>query len=293
MIDKLINASNKTGNIFCFGLDPVLSDIPEQKTTVEATITDFMINILDEIKKSGNIPAAFKPNLGFYLKNDKPYLNDFSGSKALVNILQYLQSEFDEIPIILDFKTADIGKSSAQYAKFAFNSYAEKKIDAVTVHPYMGFDSVEPYLKEGFCYILTRTSNPGAKDFQNLFINNNSSDKITLYKHLTDTIIKDWNNKHKNMIGMVVGATNPDELLDIIKFCNQNNAEIPLLIPGIGTQGGSLKDLMQILNGNCKNKNIHRINASSSVLYAYKKTNDKLAYAKLAVEEIYNITSQM
>lgn len=119
---------------------------------------------------AGLVPAAFKPNLGYYQCLDHPRDEDFSGSSALADVLDMLESFFPGIPVILDSKRGDIARSSMNYAKEAFEAWQS---DAVTVAPYMGSDSVEPFIsfpEKGGAYLLNRTSNPGGRDLQNLLV---------------------------------------------------------------------------------------------------------------------------
>ena len=269
------------------GIDPDLAQIPIDNDNVEKKITTFFLEILKEAKANNLTPTAFKPNLGFFLKQDLPYKNDFPGSKSLINVFKYLKSEYPDIPVILDFKTGDIGNSSAQYASYAFHNFGEKHVDAVTVHPYMGSDSIEPYLKEGFCYCLTRTSNAGSKEIQNLIV-----DGSPLYIKIVH-LVNNWISKYPNKLGMVVGATNPDEMRNILKLTKDLKRDIPLLIPGVGSQGGSLSETLDIISNSGVVKEIHRINASSSVLYAYKKSGNKKDFAKLACEEMASLCNEM
>jgi len=173
-----------------------------------------------------------------------------------------------------DGKRGDIGNTAEQYAKSLFNDFG---FDSATINPYMGFDSVEPFLKnpEKGAFLLALTSNPGSKDFQRLKVNGKP-----LYEKVVRTA-KKW-NKNQN-IGLVVGATHSRELKMIRKIV----PDIPLLIPGIGKQGGDLKSVIR--NGCDKNGQLAVINASRSIIYASSGRNfadAARAEAKKMVEEI-------
>jgi orotidine-5'-phosphate decarboxylase len=160
------------------GLDPVLETLPERyKSSMSVAsmngIVSFFEEIFNEMKTQNVLPAAFKPNQGFYIKHNKPRDHRFEGSIALGCMMDMIQEFFPGIPVILDYKRGDIAKSSANYAAEGFECW---KADGVTVFPYMGTDSVEPFAK--YCndeqgkgvYVLNRTSNSGAKDLQNLCV---------------------------------------------------------------------------------------------------------------------------
>jgi len=252
-IEKLKNSSERTGNFACFGLDPIFE--------VER-ILPYFEKLFKLMKKQSLVPAAFKPNIGYYSVLDKPREGNFQGSIVLGKVLDLLESEFPEIPVILDSKRGDISRSSLNYSKEAFDCW---KTDAVTISPFMGIDSISPFLIENKCaYVLNRTSNSGGKDFQNLII----EDKNTLYEHVSKKIIE-WNKGSTNSsLGAVAGATNMNELAKISgQFATEN---VPLLIPGVGSQGGSASDVRKILQDQGYPLYLARVNSSSKLTHPWK-----------------------
>ena len=145
-IDILRSSAKETGNTVCMGLDPVLSALPDEEKGNKERITSFFSQLFRRMRLEGSVPAAFKPNIGYYSSLDNPRAGDFSGSEALADVLDMIESFFPGIPVILDSKRADIARSSANYAKEAFECW---KADAVTISPYMGIDSVVPFCYEG------------------------------------------------------------------------------------------------------------------------------------------------
>ena len=138
-IDRLRESAKEAGNIVCMGLDPVLSVLPESEAPVRERIGSYFSELFRRMRLEGISPSAFKPNIGYYQSLDDPRSEDFSGSLALVDVLELLETYFPSIPVILDSKRGDIAKSSENYAREAFDCW---KADAVTVSPYMGSDSV-------------------------------------------------------------------------------------------------------------------------------------------------------
>ncbi len=208
--DKLLAASRRNNSLLCVGLDPDVSLMSK------VGLLEFNKAIVDA---TADLVCAYKPNLAFY------EALGIDGLKVLQKTIEHIPTN---IPIIGDGKRGDIGNTAKAYAKALFVTFG---FDAATVSPYLGFDSVEPFIeyKHKGVFILCRTSNPGAVDFQNLV----NAQGIPLYEAVARKA-KEW-NIHGN-IGLVVGATYPDELKAIRKLC----PEMPLLIPGIGAQGGDL-----------------------------------------------------
>jgi len=208
--DKLLAASRRNNSLLCVGLDPDPELVPK-------------INFLEFnkaiIEATADLVCAYKPNLAFY------EALGIDGLKLLQDTIEHIPGH---IPIIGDGKRGDIGNTAKAYAKALFVSFG---FDAATVNPYLGFDSVEPFIgyKDKGVFILCRTSNPGAVDFQSLV----DAQDVPLYETVARKA-KEW-DVHGN-IGLVMGATYPEELKQIRSLC----PEMPLLIPGIGAQGGSL-----------------------------------------------------
>ena len=266
-IDILKNSALEAGNIVCMGLDPILSTLPWEEKGTRERIADYFAIIFRRMRLEGSIPAAFKPNIGYYSSLDNPREGDFSGSLALVDVLDLLETYFPGIPVILDSKRGDIARSSGNYATEAFDCW---KADAVTVSPYMGTDSVMPFAYENKgIYVLDRTSNPGAKDLQGLSTMD-KFDEHELYPLYIATAHKivDWASEHKG-IGAVVGATSPDELEEIAAY--YAGKDIPMLIPGVGSQGGSAGEVISRMKRAGYSLELARINSSSGLTHPWKK----------------------
>ena len=221
--DRLEQRIAKCGNPVCMGMDPVLKLIPLEGTP-EDRIKRFYSDILECCLKRNVTPAVVKPNSAYY--------ECVSVQSMLV--LQQLIADYRSagIPVILDAKRGDIGKSSAAYANAAYDVY---RADAVTVSPWMGTDSVGPFIRENSengAYVLLRTSNKGAHDFQDLQIR----DAAQAFYSVADKIVE-W-DKGQGYLGAVVGATHPAELEQITAYTVANKHEIPFLIPGV--PGGPL-----------------------------------------------------
>jgi orotidine-5'-phosphate decarboxylase len=270
-VDMLRQRAEEVGNIACVGLDPVLARIPIKDINIESRIFTFWTDLLFRMKAEGVMPAAVKPNEGWY----EQYGTE--GLHALKMVIEISQQ--NGIPVILDAKRGDIGKSSAAYAAAGFDV---NRADAMTVHPYMGKDSIAPFLANGKgVYILTRTSNPGARDIQDLVVQGGKP----VYWHVAKKICTDW---YAPGIGSVIGATYPDELRELSTLFVESGKDIPILIPGVGDQGGSAKDVMRILRETGNDPRLHRINSSSGITYAYekRKTDD---YAGAAVQALKDL----
>jgi orotidine-5'-phosphate decarboxylase len=208
--DKLLAASRRNKSLLCVGLDPDPELMPK------VGLLEFNKAIIDT---TADLVCAYKPNLAFY------EALGIGGLEVLQKTIEYIP---DHIPIIGDGKRGDIGNTARAYAKALFVTFG---FDAATVSPYLGLDSVEPFIEynEKGIFILCRTSNPGAVDFQSLV----DARGKPLYEVVAQKA-KEW-NVHGN-IGLVVGATYIEELKAIRQLC----PEMPLLIPGIGAQGGDL-----------------------------------------------------
>ncbi len=266
-IDLLRESAKNSGNIVCIGLDPVLSVLPESEEPTRARLSAYFAEIFHRMRLEGISPAAFKPNIGYYSSLDNPREEDFQGSLALADILDLLENFFPGVPVILDSKRGDIARSSGNYAKEAFDCW---KTDAVTVSPYMGTDSVMPFAYEGKgIYVLNRTSNPGAVDLQNI-VTMDAVDEKDLYPMYIAVAhrIAYWATEHSG-IGAVVGATSMKELGEIASY--YAGKDIPMLIPGVGSQGGSAADVIAALKSSGYDLSLARINSSSGLTHPWKK----------------------
>lgn len=271
--ELLKKSADKSGNIACMGLDPVLDKIPEGPGLPGERIYSFYENILNCAVKRKIYPSAVKPNYAFYAQYG------IGGIETLKKIIDIYRRE--GIPVILDVKRGDIGSTAAAYAREAFDFF---EADAVTLAPYMGYDSIGPFVDrkpEGGFYVLTKTSNQSSSEFQDLEVSG-----TPLYMKTAEKIIE-WNRPG---IGSVVGATYPEQLRKISSLFAGAGREIPLLIPGVGSQGGDIKEVMDILRdaGSVK---IHRINSSSAINYAYLNSPGR-DYAEAAIDELEKFNSQ-
>jgi orotidine-5'-phosphate decarboxylase len=253
-IDKLLDASRKNKSWLCIGLDPDPELMPEldvlqfNKAIIEAT---------------SDLVCAYKPNLAFY---------EALGTEGLAILEKTIKCIPGNIPVIGDAKPGDIGNTAKAYARALFSVL---DFDAATVNPYLGFDSIEPFInyRDKGVFILCRTSNKGAADFQDLL-----TDGLPLYEAVARKA-REWNT-HGN-IGLVVGATYPEELKKVRSIC----PGMPLLIPGIGAQGGDLASAVGCGVDARGEKAI--INVSRQILYASKE-KDFARAARNVAEKIRN-----
>jgi len=239
-IDKLTNATRKNNSLLCVGLDPDPKLMPDG-----ISVFDFNKAIIDA---TSHLVCAYKPNFAFYeaLGNE--------GLDALKRTVEYMP---EDIPVIADAKRGDIGNTARAYAKAIFTYF---DFDAATVNPYLGFDSVEPFIDypDKGVFILCRTSNASAIDFQSLRCETEAGPHLLF--ELVAIKASQW-NIHGN-IGLVVGATYPEEL----SLIRKNHPDMPLLIPGIGAQGGDLATTVRYGVDARGEKAI--INSSRQIIYA-------------------------
>ena len=245
---ELVAQIKKKKSFLCIGLDVDLEKIPSHLLNNEDPIFAFNKAIIDA---THHFCVAYKPNTAFY----EAY--GLKGWKSLEKTINYLNETYPEIFTIADAKRGDIGNTSAMYAKAFFEDLA---FDSVTVAPYMGKDSIEPFLafKDKHTIMLALTSNEGAFDFQTKKI-----DAKEVYKHVLETS-KDWKNSENLMY--VVGATKAEYFKEIRKIVPNSF----LLVPGVGAQGGSLQDVCKY--GLTKNIGL-LINSSRGIIYASKGLN--------------------
>ena len=244
---KLLKAANKNKSWLCIGLDPDSNKLPEGITKDVDGIEKFLKAIIDA---TNDLVCAYKPNSAFYEQFGA------EGMTLLRNIIEYVP---DNIPVILDAKRGDIGNTSRMYAISAFEHL---KADALTVNPYMGYDCVKPFLdyKDKGVIILCLTSNLSSADFQKLTTESNKNSSKYIYEHVVDKAVS-WNTNGN--VGLVIGATSPSELSSIRGTVGD---DIPILIPGVGAQGGDLEKSLKA--GSNKAGQLAIINVSRSVLYA-------------------------
>lgn len=257
--EQLVSEIKRKNSFLCIGLDVDPDKIPPFLSKEEDPIFAFNKAIIDA---THSYAVAYKPNIAFY------EAQGLKGWKSLEKTIAYLNENHPEIFTIADAKRGDIGNTSTMYAKTFFETL---NFDSVTVAPYMGRDSVEPFLhfENKFTILLALTSNPGATDFQTV-----KSGEEELFKNVLKTS-KTWKNSERLMY--VVGATQAEALGEIRKIIPDSF----LLVPGVGAQGGSLEDV-------CKfgmNKNIGLlVNSSRGIIYASQKEDFAVAAAEKAKE---------
>ncbi len=278
-------SSLKVKNCACMGLDVKWDVLPNRSGDLYEDVVKFFDELFNAMVKHNLSPSAFKPNVGYYHSLDTPRDGVFDGSRALSTIFEMVNSLFPTIPIIFDSKRGDISTSSANYAQEAFDAW---KADSVTVSPYMGSDSVLPFLEGSHAhkgiYILNRTSNPGGKDLQQLVVLDNVDEQETypLYMAVSHKIAH-WAKKNKN-IGAVVGATHLQELQEIAHY--YAHQEIPLLIPGVGSQGASAKMTLTTLIEAGYPLHLARINSSSALTHPWKISPAPSSWLELCISNI-------
>jgi len=242
-IDKLAAATSRHDSLLCVGLDPDIAKFPAELQAKSDAIFTFCKAIIDA---TAGLACAFKPQIAYFAA--------LAAEDQLQSLCDYLRESYPHIPIVLDAKRGDIGATAEQYAREAFERYGA---DAVTVNPYMGFDSVAPYMewKDRSAIVLCRTSNPGGSDLQ--FMN---VDGVPLYQHVARMVAEKWNRN--GQCGLVVGATFPQELAAVRSIVG----DMPLLVPGIGAQGGDIQATVQA--GRTASGGGMMINSSRAILYA-------------------------
>lgn len=253
-IDKLTAAWRRNDSLLCVGLDPDVARFPAHLRDAPDGIVEFCKAIIDA---TADLACAFKPQIAYFAA--------LGAEGQLEAICRYLGERYPHIPLILDAKRGDIGATAHQYAREAFDRYGA---DAVTVNPYMGFDSVEPYMewKERGVIVLCRTSNAGGSDLQFLDVGGQP-----LYQHVARLVAEKWNKN--GQCALVVGATFPDELAQVRSIVG----DMPLLVPGIGAQGGDIEATVR--SGRTAAGMGMMINSSRAILYAQPQGGEDFAAA--------------
>lgn len=268
-IDKLKQKWDE-GKFVCVGLDSDYELLPAsvKNHSKEESIFKFNKGIIDA---TADLVLAYKPQVAHYEEAG------LGGWSALSQTINYLKEKYPDIPVILDAKRADIDSTNKYYAKAIFDNLG---FDAVTVNPYLGKESLEPFLKyvDKGVIILVRTSNPGASEFQDLKVD--SSGK-PLYQVIAEHIAKEWNTNSN--CGVVVGATYPEEL----KVVRQIIGDMPILIPGVGAQGGSVEDIVKV--GLSSKGDGIIISSTRAIIYASKEAD----FAEAARRETQKLHDQI
>lgn len=264
---RLLEQTRKRGNTLCVGLDPVPEKLPPGDGRPADRIRRFYADLLEAMSRRGMLPAAVKPNSAYF---------EAQGIDSL-EALRQLTGEYRDagILVILDAKRGDISASSGAYAEAAFHTFAA---DAVTVAPYMGEDSIRPFrdaARGQGVYVLVRTSNPGARDFQELTVDLGQGRRMPLYRVVAEKISEWDRGARSGTLGAVVGATAPGELESLVAFWRAAGEEIPMLIPGISVggigQGGAIGEVLRAIRNGGGDTGLHLLNSSSGVNYAYKR----------------------
>ena len=250
-LEQLQGAERQNGSLLCVGLDPEPSKFPVGLKGDASKIYDFCAQIVDA---TADLAISFKPQIAYFAAH--------RAEDQLEKLMEHMRRNAPHVPVILDAKRGDIGSTAEQYAKEAFERYGA---DAVTLSPFMGFDSVQPYLQyhgKG-AFLLCRTSNPGGDDLQNQRLASVEGQPL-LYEHVAKLAQGPWNLN--GQLGLVVGATYPAEIERVRSLA----PTLPLLIPGVGAQGGdavaTIKAGYRQSNGATTGAVI--VNSSRAILYA-------------------------
>ena len=259
-LEQLQGAERQHGSLLCVGLDPDPSKLPAGMKGDASKIYDFCAQIVDA---TADLAIAFKPQIAYFAAH--------RAEAQLEKLMEHMRRNAPHVPVILDAKRGDIGSTAEQYAKEAFERYGA---DAVTLSPFMGFDSVQPYLKyhgKG-AFLLCRTSNPGGDDLQNQRLASIEGQPL-LYEHVAKLAQGPWNSN--GQLGLVVGATYPAEIERVRSLA----PTLPLLIPGVGAQGG---DAVATIKAGYRQSNgvtTSAVIVSSSRAILYASSGDDFAQA--------------
>lgn len=242
-VDRLQQAWARQDTLLCVGLDPDPAKLPKHLAGVSHPIFEFGRAIVDA---TADLVCAFKPQIAYYAAA--------RAEDQLEMTIAHIRQHHPAIPVILDAKRGDVGSTAEMYAREAFQRY---QADAVTVNPYLGFDSLQPFLDyaDKGVIVLCRTSNPGARDVQDI-----ASGGKKLYQLIAEKAARDWNGKANVLL--VVGATYPEELGEIRAIVG----DMPILVPGVGAQGGDVAAVLA--NGATADGAGLIISSSRAVLYA-------------------------
>jgi orotidine-5'-phosphate decarboxylase len=259
-INKLSAAWAANDSLLCVGLDPDMDKLPAQFKGTPDGIYQFCREIIDA---TADLACSFKPQIAYFAA--------LGAEQQLEQICAYAREHYPHIPLILDAKRGDIGATARQYAREAYDRYGA---DAVTVNPYMGSDSVEPYMEwaDRGVIILCRTSNAGGSDLQFLDVGGKP-----LYQHVARLVAEKWNQN--GQCALVVGATFPEELAQVRAIVG----DMPLLVPGIGAQGGDIAATVK--SGRTANGAGMMINSSRAILYAPQQAGEDFATAARRVAQ--------
>jgi orotidine-5'-phosphate decarboxylase len=259
-LQRLDAAMTSTQSLVCVGLDPEIEKFPARLRERPQAILEFNRAIIDA---TADLACAYKPQIAHYAA--------VGAEDQLLETIRYIRQRAPGIQVILDSKRGDIGSTAEKYAREAFERYGA---DAVTINPYLGRDSAEPFLQyaDKGVVVLCRTSNAGARELQDLDVGGRK-----LYQLVAEKVAKEWNSRGNCLL--VVGATYPDELADIRRI----TGDMTFLVPGIGAQGGDIEKTVR--NGRRADGRGLVINSSRGILYA-SQGEDFAAAARRATLEL-------
>ena len=260
-IDKLAASWERSNSLVCVGLDPEIERFPPSIAVQPSPIFQFNKAIIDA---TADLVCAYKPQFAHYAA--------YEAEDQLERTIEYVHRSYPGIPVILDSKRGDVGNTAVRYAIEAFERYGA---DAVTVNPYLGGDSLEPFLqyKDKGVIILCRTSNPGGRDLQDLEVGGRK-----LYQVVADMAARQWNTRGNCLL--VVGATQPRELAEVREIVGK----MPFLVPGVGAQGGDVA--LAVTNGQTDDGTGLIITSSRGILYAGSDDNTFSTAARTAAETL-------
>ena len=260
LLEQLQGAERQNGSLLCVGLDPEPSKFPASMKGDASKIYDFCAQIVDA---TADLAISFKPQIAYFAAH--------RAEDQLEKLMAHMRRNAPHVPVILDAKRGDIGATAEQYAIEAFERYGA---DAVTLSPFMGFDSVQPYLKHHGkgAFLLCRTSNPGGDDLQNQRLASVDGQPL-LYEHIAKLAQGPWNVN--GQLGLVVGATYPAEIERVRSLA----PTLPLLIPGVGAQGGDAVATIKAGYRQSNGATTGAVIVSSSRAILYASSGDDFAQA--------------
>jgi orotidine-5'-phosphate decarboxylase len=259
-LEQLQGAERQNGSLLCVGLDPEPGKFPASMKGDASKIYDFCAQIVDA---TADLAISFKPQIAYFAAH--------RAENQLEKLMAHMRRTAPHVPVILDAKRGDIGATAEQYAIEAFERYGA---DAVTLSPFMGFDSVQPYLKHHGkgAFLLCRTSNPGGDDLQNQRLASVEGQPL-MYEHIAKLAQGPWNVN--GQLGLVVGATYPAEIERVRSLA----PTLPLLIPGVGAQGGDAVATIKAGYRQSNGATTGAVIVSSSRAILYASSGDNFAQA--------------
>ena len=247
-MQSLHQAWQRSNSLVCVGLDPEPERFPGHLRDDADAVYTFCRAIVDA---TADLVCAYKPQIAHFAA--------LRAEDALERLIAHIHDAHPGVPVILDAKRGDIGSTAQRYASEAFERY---RADAVTLNPYLGRDSIQPFLDRADkgVILLCHTSNPGAADLQDLIIESTGGERLPLYQHVARTIAREWNGNGN--CALVTGATWPEQLVQVRALVGG----MPLLVPGIGAQGGDVEAVLR--HGRTADGTGLMISSSRAILYA-------------------------